>query len=404
MKPSAFGILALPLLLAAAPAPQDEPPGINFQARVGKAIDGGIAYLKGKRTSSYHQDIENGNELILLTCLHGGVSKSDEDLKELLKYATESRIEKTYKAALTAMCLEKHHRVDFQWRIRQCAQFLADNISSNGQTRYGTPSSHADEIKRTPATDRKNTPTREIRDYNNDKADGPDGPPVKDFIPVKQRRPGPADHDFSNMQYLALGLRACHDAGIRFEPDLLRRVEDFWRKGQIAESGAREDLLQLSPPTKKAKPGPGSTAFLVTFKAAPEGWGYQEGSDKAWGSMTAGAVGALCILAHMQGKDWRQDKDILQGLQWINRNFSVTENPGRGEEWYYYYLYGLERAGMLYGTEIIGSHRWYREGAEQILKDQKDDGSWGGGVVDTCFAILFLKRATHRLPTPTKGW
>ncbi len=41
---------------------------------------------------------------------------------------------------------------------------------------------------------------------------------------------------------------------------------------------------------------------------------------------------------------------------------------------------------------------------EQLLKDQKDDGSWGGGVVDTCFAILFLKRATERLPTPTKGW
>jgi len=399
MKAATAGILALPLLLAASPPPQDDPVDVNLQARVHKAIDAGIDYLRGKRTGSYHQDIENGNELILLTFLHGGAKESDADFQELLKYVLESRLEKTYKVALTAMCLEKHGRVKYQGRIRQCAQFLVDNVSPNGQTRYGVPSSSAEEIKWTPTADPRPVQTGKYRDYTQKGPANP--PPVTSFIPVKQMRPGPADHDFSNMQYAALGLRACHEAGIRFEPALLRRIEDFWRKGQVADPGAREDPLQLSPPTAKAKPGPGSTEFLVTFRAAPEGWGYQDGSDKAWGSMTAGAVGALCILAHLQGKDWRQDKDVLQGLQWINRHFSVAENPERGGDWYYYYMYGLERAGMLYGTEIIGSHRWYREGAEQLLKDQKDDGRWGGGAVDTCFAILFLKRATERLPTPT---
>jgi len=56
---------------------------------------------------------------------------------------------------------------------------------------------------------------------------------------------------------------------------------------------------------------------------------------------------------------------------------------------------------MLYGTDWIGKHNWYRDGAEFFLKAQRGDGSWAGeggtAVWDTCFAILFLRRATRPL-------
>jgi len=55
MKTFIPGALALALLPGA--APQDEPPDINFQAKVNKAIDTGAAYLKGKKTPSFHQEI-----------------------------------------------------------------------------------------------------------------------------------------------------------------------------------------------------------------------------------------------------------------------------------------------------------------------------------------------------------
>jgi hypothetical protein len=407
MKSFLPGALALALLPGA--APQDEPPDINFQAKVNKAIDTGAAYLKGKKTPSFHQEIENGNELILLTLLHAGVKDSDEDFQELLKYALESKLERTYKVALTAMCFEEYDRVKYQWRIHQCAQFLADNISAKGQTRYGVQSLHVEDIKPTPTNDRKDVTTQPVRRFGEDPNKPKDAPPrgekprVVRTIQVKQSREGPGDHDHSNMQYAALGLRACHDAGMRFEAKLLKEVDDFWRKNQIEDKDAREEILQLDPPKKAQKPGPGSTKALVAVKAAPEGWGYQGNSGEARGSMTAGAVGALCILDYLQGKDWREDRDVLQGMQWINRHFSVTENPEMGEKWYYYYMYGLERAGMLFGTETIGSHRWYREGADQLIKDQAANGSWGGSVVDTCFAILFLKRATRRLDVATRA-
>jgi len=408
MKSIPAGALAFFLLLgmsAAAFPQQDGPPDINFQDKVNKAIDKGAANLKGKKTGSYHQEIENGNELILLTLIHAGVPDSDAHFQEILKYILESKLEKTYKVALTAMCLEEYDRVKYQGRIHQCAQFLADNVSPKGLTRYGVPSIYTDDMKPVPTGERKDVKTTTVRNFGDPPPKAPEPfraekPRVTRTVQVKRQREGPGDHDHSNMQYSALGLRACHDSGCRFEPQLLKEIEEHWRQAQVEDGDGKEELLNLDPPKKLQRPGPGSTKALYALKARPEGWGYQSGEPR--GSMTAGAVGALCITLYMQGRDWREDKDVLQGLQWINKNFSVTENPKLGDKWYYYYMYGLERAGMLFGTEIIGEHRWYREGADQLLKDQKGDGSWGGAVTDTCFAILFLKRATRRLDVATQ--
>jgi hypothetical protein len=59
---------------------------------------------------------------------------------------------------------------------------------------------------------------------------------------------------------------------------------------------------------------------------------------------------------------------------------------------------------MLYDTPFVGNHDWYLDGAQVILKAQKPDGSWAESgpatmrpTWDTCFAILFLKRATRPL-------
>jgi hypothetical protein len=85
--------------------------------------------------------------------------------------------------------------------------------------------------------------------------------------------------------------------------------------------------------------------------------------------------------------------------------------------WQYYWLYGLERAGVLAGVTHVGNHDWYLEGARYLLEARRDDGSWIGGpaleggaredgvgpdaptanLLDTCFALLFLKRATSKV-------
>jgi hypothetical protein len=92
---------------------------------------------------------------------------------------------------------------------------------------------------------------------------------------------------------------------------------------------------------------------------------------------------------------------IRDGAAWLAHNFSESSNPNSAQH-YYYYLYGLERAGVLTCCEMFGEHDWYGKGANAILGRQNADGSWptdgfSGATANTCFCILFLKRATTPL-------
>jgi hypothetical protein len=62
----------------------------------------------------------------------------------------------------------------------------------------------------------------------------------------------------------------------------------------------------------------------------------------------------------------------------------------------YYFLWSLERVGVALDLKTIGGKDWYAWGADVLLANQGQDGSWQGqypATVDTCFALLFLKRA-----------
>jgi hypothetical protein len=62
----------------------------------------------------------------------------------------------------------------------------------------------------------------------------------------------------------------------------------------------------------------------------------------------------------------------------------------------YYFLWSVERVAMIYGLKTIGKKDWYKWGAETLVGNQAADGSWTatyGGVVDTSFALLFLRRS-----------
>jgi hypothetical protein len=69
-------------------------------------------------------------------------------------------------------------------------------------------------------------------------------------------------------------------------------------------------------------------------------------------------------------------------------------DPGKQQG--YYTLWSLERMAVVYGLKTIGTKDWYSWGAQILVVNQQPDGSWHGdfsGSVDTCFALLFLKRA-----------
>ncbi|HEX6881811.1 MAG TPA: hypothetical protein VF530_00440, partial [Planctomycetota bacterium] len=88
------------------------------------------------------------------------------------------------------------------------------------------------------------------------------------------------------------------------------------------------------------------------------------------------------------------------GVGWLARHFTATKNPNKAD-WHYYWLYALERAAALLALERIGAHDWYAEGADFLVGAQEADGDWGWEH-DTCFALLFLRRATAQ-PVSVEG-
>lgn len=193
--------------------------------------------------------------------------------------------------------------------------------------------------------------------------------------------------DLSNTQYAALGLRAAEFAGHEVP-------ERAWKR-------LLKDVLTYQTAVQKLE-APRVEGRTTTGKLEVAGFGYRPGQGATGSMTTAGiAVVELCrrgLGADASGSDQRKmDKSRELAMTWLELHFDVVENPGAAD-WVFYYLYGLERVGALLGLEHIGPHAWYYEGAKRLVKVQRDNGSWvqRNEEADTCFALLFLERATFR--------
>jgi hypothetical protein len=62
-----------------------------------------------------------------------------------------------------------------------------------------------------------------------------------------------------------------------------------------------------------------------------------------------------------------------------------------------YFLWCLERTGVIFGKEKIGGVDWYEAGADSLVRFQGADGSWAvsnyNPTVNTSFAVLFLSKS-----------
>jgi hypothetical protein len=184
--------------------------------------------------------------------------------------------------------------------------------------------------------------------------------------------------DNSNAQFALLGLHEAARAGVRVRDETWVRAQQYW-----------------------------------TACANPDGsWGYTLGAGGGTGSMTCAGIASIWITTeHIGTPDARANRDTVaccgggtaprvleRGLTWLGREFSVTENPGQGGTWLFYYLYGLERVGRFTARRYIGEHDWYLEGANMFVQVQ--DGLTGrfasprleDPVVATSFALLFLAK------------
>jgi hypothetical protein len=226
----------------------------------------------------------------------------------------------------------------------------------------------------------------------------------------------PTTADLSNTQYAVLGLKAASRMGLTFDRALFSDLLEYLL--DVQEPGGKEKEIKFVDLRDGADGKPKRYARRVEARGWAYTWGTR-GGDEVVGSRTCIGIGCLLLTLddlltkgngmplQIARRRRKQVGDAIEsGLAWLQQNFAVEHHPplrpGAVEPGYfYYYLYALERVGALTDRRYVGEHDWYREGAEELLKRQRPDGSWPSGgwdneLVNTCFALLFLRRATLR--------
>ena len=351
--------------------------GVGLTAeQVNAAIDRGADFLWDRVVTpraGFRGRLGENGEYDLLVCLalvkanaHRRIPEFDAALRAYLP-TIQSETVGVYGSGVLCMVLEAYGDAEFQPLLRRASRYLLESQSTEGCWEYYP--------KLAPDV---------LLDPNAGKAlqvwggRPTDGSPAEKWR--RQTMPGKYEGgDNSVMQYALLGLHAAARSGVEVPREAWQRTLDLYRSRQGPEGG----------------------------------WGYVGATSAGTGSMTcAGIYGVALCRHHLGEKAPAEDEAIERGLGWMTEKFSVSENPGAGTVWHYYYLYSLERAARTAGAEFVGPHEWYPLGAKFLVDAQKEDGSWiePGSYetrpeVSTSFALLFLTRGTALLTQarPTGG-
>lgn len=371
----------------------------GFQKAVDAAIDKGVAYLKTLQVKEGEEHAHTfkphgahrigSTALAVFTLAACGVPREDPAIQHALEWLLTQDPQRTYDRALCVMAFDKVFTPkDEHERLSRGKQKHPKRDLSKAQMDWCR--NVADDLIRSASS------------------------PGSWGYPTTNRR-ALLKFDTSNSQYAVLGMRAAMNLGVPVdegkwlgvirhfrlvrerdpEPGAVRLV----RKGDAVHDDGR--YADTHPPEKVKAAG----GFA---------YGTLDGHKHPWSSMTCAGIACLAIarnaLQRMKspklnpGLKREVHEMMLGGWAWLEAHWGMDRHPEKpGNNWYFYYLYSLERAAVLGGVRRVGLKDWYFEGAMQLILRQGSKGNWdyGGGsdIAETCFGLLFLKRATSPLVT-----
>ncbi len=238
------------------------------------------------------------------------------------------------------------------------------------------------------------------------------------------------NEDLSSTQLAALSLLAAERCGIKTDSKVWNEIITFSMKQQ-ADDGPEWDraVYDKKKGPDGAKPAPGGAdpdkgRYAPPPGAKPtkdrcRGFAYIKSDTlsadegQPTGGMTACGVCnimmARYILSKGDNKLWaNRDQKLVQqsiydGCAWLDANWLTYGNPGKQSEnvYHIYHMYCCERAFDLIGNNLLGKHYWYNDFSGELVARQHEKGYWNSNsthkpeeVLDTCFALLVLKRST----------
>jgi Domain of unknown function (DUF4159)/A-macroglobulin TED domain len=217
----------------------------------------------------------------------------------------------------------------------------------------------------------------------------------------KRGRPG----DNSNTQYALLGLFAASEVGVPVDPIVWELSHYYWEQSQKKDgSWAYTPAASNSTASMTCA---GISGLIMARQGSLRAPGQEPSKKQSRVKVSKTKQGRR----NVQGQEFLDgdavrncgngvnDRNLQAGIDWLSSHFEVVQNFGNGQQWKFYYLYGLERVGRLAGLRFFDRNDWYQLGAQELVKEQhKFGGFWTGAlnesekVLATSFAILFLAK------------
>jgi hypothetical protein len=382
----AFCALAGSLAVGAARAQDDE-----MRQKVNAAIDKGVAFLKALQSTDgtwqrEPNDTPGATALCAYALLESGVRGDDPAIRKaaaaIRKFAVKEN--KVYHASLDIFFLDKLGDPQDEPLLQALGVRLlaAQNKAWGGWTYFAGMPSVAEQqwlqgildSRREPAEWRE--PARPARPR--------DAAPLPRELQlrVQQVLARPADAgsgdasqgDNSNTQFAMLALWVARRHGIPVE-QAMAAVDNRFRHTQWTD-------------------GSWDYKAVVAFNN-PRGGGNHSVSMTPAGLIGL-ALGHAQALAKGKNHDLLKDPAVRAGLAHVAK--ILRGEAGQFDGRIFYFLWTLERMAVIYDLKRIEGIDWYGWGAKYLVDGQAANGSWTGGMytaggIDTCFALLFLKRA-----------
>ena len=420
-----FAILALPLLTVRAAA-DDE---------IQKAVQRGVEFLQahpsanGMWTFDDHGHTVGVSALVGLALLECEVPASDPVIQNAAEAVRKrvASIDDTYDISLAVMFLDRLAAAEDGQLIQTCCMRLVAGQTPRGGWGYSCPkiSSEAELRRLRTALLKKDAAKR-------DRGTEKQQPPVQGDLlnnQIGHFTPRGLD-DNSNTQFATLALWIARRHDVKADA-ALSSVEARFRRSQNADGG-----WSYMPVARAGMPGGmlGSTGSMTCAGLLGLAVGYGVATQAVLRTNINQKQGGPAQ-KEGSGPDANRDVAIQRGLAFLGQimqpGLAATENGdspdaqgpddrrgfggrrgarpggmqrrgagssvlhnGLGSE--YYFLWSVERVAVLYGLETIGNKDWFTIGSKYLLQEQSDDGAWRGNlgeVVDTCFALFFLRRA-----------
>jgi hypothetical protein len=387
-KAQVAGLLALGL--AYVPAVAAGPPDAEA---VSRAVDRGVAHLRAlqREDGTWPEEPVGATALAGLALLECGAAADDRAVRKAAQAVRPASIRctHTYSLSTAILFLDRLGDPADVPLIESMAVRLLAGQSARGGWGYTCPPIGDDEVRRLDALvrDRERLPGRGVPPPPDEKRPaGTVSPEIQRQLVLLARTAPPAVQfggDNSNTLFATVALWVARRHGIPIG-NALARVDARFRA--VQQRGGVWGYRHPDGP--EADPGTASAAMTC-----------------------AGVLGLT--LAHAEAASRERDpqikaraieKDIAlaAGLAVLGKvvelptdriDEAVPQPAGK----FFCFLWSLERVCVALDLETLNKIDWYAWGADSLLASQQPDGSWKGKYAtcgaDTCFALLFLRRA-----------